>query len=52
MTVYTAGKFEFFAAATPPIATPFPSAILLFGSVIIGLFEILPRKPSLQVSAG
>ncbi|MDB9724627.1 hypothetical protein OAA89_01930 [bacterium] len=48
MTVYTAGKFEFFAA-TPPIATPIPSAIFLFGSVILGLFGIVRRKPDLQI---
>ncbi len=49
MTVYTSGKFEFFAAATP-IATPIPSAIFLFGSVIIGLFGIVRRKSDLQIS--
>ena len=48
MTVYTAGKFEFFAA-TPPIATPIPSAIFLFGSVILGLFGIVRRKSDLQI---
>ncbi|MDG2501224.1 MAG: hypothetical protein P8M77_02425 [Porticoccaceae bacterium] len=51
MRVYSGGKFEFFAAARPPIATPIPSAIFLFGSVIIGLFGIVRRKPDLQVSA-
>lgn len=48
MTVYTAGKFEFFAA-NPPIATPIPSSIFLFGSVIIGLFGIVRRKSDLQI---
>lgn len=51
MTVYTGGKYEFFAAVKPPIATPIPSAIFLFGSVIIGLFGIVRRKSDLQISA-
>jgi hypothetical protein len=52
MTVYTGERFEFFTAAIPPIETPIPSAIFLFGSVIVGLFGIVRRKPDLQVSAG
>ncbi|MDC0004687.1 hypothetical protein OAE19_09895 [Porticoccaceae bacterium] len=48
MTVYTAGKFEFFAS-NPPIATPIPSAIFLFGSVILGMFGIVRRKSDLQI---
>ena len=48
MTVYTAGKFEFFAS-NPPIATPIPSAIFLFGSVLLGIFGIVRRKSDLQI---
>jgi|DEB0MinimDraft_12_1074336.scaffolds.fasta_scaffold06605_2 hypothetical protein len=48
MTLYSAGKFDFFASAAP-IATPIPSAIFLFGSVIIGLFGIVRRKSDLQI---
>ena len=52
MTAYTADEFEFFfAAATPPIATPISNVIFLFGSVIIGLFGIVRRK-AMQMKKG
>ena len=47
MLVYTADDRqttrEFFAPL-PPIATPIPSALFLFGSMILGLFGIVTRK--------
>lgn len=45
MIVYTenGGSREFFAPL-PPIATPIPSALFLFGSVLLGLLGIATRK--------
>ena len=47
MVVYTgadgANQREFFAVL-PPIATPIPSALFLFGSMALGLFGIVRRK--------
>jgi len=47
MLVYTADDRrttrEFFAPL-PPIATPIPSALFLFGSMVLGLFGIVTRK--------
>ena len=45
MTVYTSTnlKSEFFAPLAP-IATPIPSAIFLFGSVVLGLFGLVRRS--------
>jgi len=45
MIVYTenAGSREFFAPL-PPIATPIPRALFLFGSVLLGLLGIITRK--------
>ena len=35
---------ELFASIQPPIATPIPSALFLFGSMALGLFGIATRK--------
>ncbi len=48
MLVYTsndrlAGR-ELFASVQPPIATPIPSALFLFGSMALGLFGIAVRR--------
>jgi hypothetical protein len=47
MVVYTGAdgknQREFFAVL-PPIATPIPSALFLFGSMALGLFGIVTRK--------
>ena len=48
MLVYTsndrlAGR-ELFASVSPPVATPIPSALFLFGSMALGLFGIATRK--------
>lgn len=47
MTVYTANdrktSREYFAVL-PPIATPIPGALFLFGSMALGLFGIVSRK--------
>jgi hypothetical protein len=47
MTVYTANdrktSSEYFAVL-PPIATPIPGALFLFGSMALGLFGIVSRK--------
>jgi hypothetical protein len=47
MVVYTGAEGrnqrEFFAVL-PPIATPIPSALFLFGSMALGLFGIVTRK--------
>ena len=46
MVVYTANDSsarEFFSVL-PPIATPIPSALFLFGSMALGLFGIVTRK--------
>lgn len=48
MLVYTsnerlAGR-ELFASVQPPIATPIPSALFLFGSMALGLFGIATRR--------
>jgi len=48
MVVYTANDNsarEFFAVL-PPIATPIPSALFLFGSMALGLFGLVTRKQS------
>lgn len=48
MVVYTASDNsarEFFAVL-PPIATPIPSALFLFGSMALGLFGLVTRKQS------
>ena len=47
MEVYTAndrGTTREFFAVLPPIATPIPSALFLFGSMALGLFGIVTRK--------
>jgi len=48
MIVYTSNdrrtSRELFASVPPPIATPIPSAIFLFGSMALGLFGIATRK--------
>jgi hypothetical protein len=48
MLVYTSNERlasrELFASIQPPIATPIPSAIFLFGSMALGLFGIATRK--------
>jgi|TARA_B110000977_G_scaffold79161_1_gene106389 hypothetical protein len=46
MVVYTAndGSAREFFAVLPPIATPIPSALFLFGSMALGLFGIVRRK--------
>jgi DNA phosphorothioation-dependent restriction protein DptG len=46
MQVYTANDSstrEFFAVL-PPIATPIPSALFLFGSMVLGLFGLVTRR--------
>ncbi len=48
MLVYTSNDRlatrELFAAVQPPIATPIPSALFLFGSMALGLFGIATRR--------
>ena len=47
MEVYTGndrGTTREFFAVLPPIATPIPSALFLFGSMALGLFGIVTRK--------
>ena len=46
MVVYTAndGSAREFFAVLPPIATPIPSALFLFGSMALGFFGIVRRK--------
>jgi hypothetical protein len=48
MYVYTSNERlasrELLASVPPPIATPIPSAIFLFGSMALGLFGIATRK--------
>ena len=47
MRVYTAddrGTTREFFAVLPPIATPIPGALFLFGSMALGLFGIVRRK--------
>jgi hypothetical protein len=46
MVVYTAndGSAREFFTVLPPIATPIPSALFLFGSMALGLFGIVTRK--------
>jgi hypothetical protein len=46
MVVYTAndGSAREFFTVLPPIATPIPSALFLFGSMALGLFGIATRK--------
>ena len=47
MRVYTAsdrGNTREFFAVLPPIATPIPGALFLFGSMVLGLFGIVTRK--------
>ncbi len=47
MQVYTSndpGVTREFFAVLPPIATPIPSALFLFGSMALGLFGIVTRK--------
>ena len=48
MLVYTSNERlasrELFASIQPPIATPIPSALFLFGSMALGLFGIATRK--------
>jgi hypothetical protein len=46
MVVYTAndGSAREFFTVLPPIATPIPSALFLFGSMALGLFGIVRRK--------
>jgi len=47
MEVYTSndrGTTREFFAVLPPIATPIPSALFLFGSMALGLFGIVTRK--------
>jgi len=49
MQVYTSNEprlasRELLASVPPPIATPIPSAIFLFGSMALGLFGIATRK--------
>ncbi len=48
MLVYTSNERlasrELFASVQPPIATPIPSALFLFGSMALGLFGIAARK--------
>ena len=51
MTAYTAGMFDFFGAATPPIAVPIPRAIFLFFPVVNGLFGIVRHK-AMQMKKG
>jgi len=50
MEVYTAndrGTTREFFAVLPPIATPIPSALFLFGSMALGLFGIVTRKKAI-----
>jgi len=48
MLVYTSterlASRELFASIQPPIATPIPGALFLFGSMALGLFGIAARK--------
>ena len=48
MLVYTSNdrlaSRELFASVQPPIATPIPSALFLFGSMALGLFGIATRR--------
>ena len=48
MLVYTSNERlasrELFASVSPPIATPIPSALFLFGSMVLGLFGIATRR--------
>lgn len=48
MLVYTSNERlasrELFASVPPPIATPIPSALFLFGSMALGLFGIATRR--------
>jgi len=51
MVVYSGadgGNTREFFAVLPPIATPIPSALFLFGSMALGLFGIATRKQTLN----
>ena len=45
MVVYSAGKLsQEFLAPLPPIATPIPSTLFLFGSMVVGFLGLATRK--------